>query len=108
MNIFSSGQSWHNYEDLETNVLECFTYVALDVDHLEVWSNRLGELLLRIGSAIDSFFYTARTSSLFENEQGIQELPSDTLKTSVILLWLLLMEDRQVTAGESVSRKWRN
>lgn len=73
MNIFSRGQSWHNYEDLETNVLECFTYVALDVDHLSVWSNRLGEILLRIGSAIDSFFYTARASPLFENEHGIQK-----------------------------------
>lgn len=74
VNIFLDGHSWQNFQDLENKVLECLDYVALDTVHEEVWSNRFGELLIRIGSAIDSFFNKARECYYFDKEQGIKDL----------------------------------
>ncbi|MHA2112322.1 MAG: hypothetical protein ACW98W_12640 [Candidatus Hodarchaeales archaeon] len=74
MNIFSRGQSWQKYQELEDRIIDCFDYVALDKQHLLVYSNRFGELLLRIGSALDSLLSKARACKAFDNEEGIQSL----------------------------------
>jgi hypothetical protein len=73
-NIFTKGRSWQNFQDLENRILQCFEYVALDKKHENVWSDRFGELLVRVGSTIDSFFYRMRDCDVFSNTLGIHEL----------------------------------
>jgi len=73
-----SGQSsvnptelWDEYLRLEKDFLDFITYVPLKDEHYSVWSPRLADLLLRIGSNVDSFCKNALFDSTFDQTTDI-------------------------------------
>lgn len=51
-----------DYKPLESEFLEFITFVPLSEEHKEIWSIKLANQLLLIGSSIDSFFQCAMSS----------------------------------------------
>lgn len=51
-----------DYKSLEADFLEFVTYVPLSEEHMDIWSLKLANQLLLIGSSIDSFFKCAMAS----------------------------------------------
>ena len=62
---------WDEYKFLEENFVEYLRYVPLTNEHKDVWSLYLGDLLIRIGSILDSFFRRAIYSSVLDNATNI-------------------------------------
>lgn len=63
MKTFDSYLFWEeDYKPLEHEFLEYLKYVPLTKDHEKVWSLKLANQLLLIGSSIDSFFKCAKAS----------------------------------------------
>ena len=57
MTSFNSYLFWEeDYLPLETEFLNFIRYVPLTEEHKDVWSLKLANQLLLIGSSIDSFF----------------------------------------------------
>lgn len=51
--------AWDEYKSLEEDVINYLRFVPLADEHDNVWSLHLGDLLIRIGSILDSFFRRA-------------------------------------------------
>ena len=54
--------------------METTSYVALETAHSEVWSEKFAELLLRIGSSVDSFFRYMVESESLDNQEKVKKL----------------------------------
>jgi hypothetical protein len=63
--------AWDEYKFLEEDFVEYLRYVPLTNEHKDVWSLYLGDLLLRIGSILDSFFRRAIYSPVLDNANSI-------------------------------------
>ncbi|AXV36827.1 MAG: hypothetical protein CIT01_00735 [Methanobacterium sp. BRmetb2] len=63
MDGMNSFLTWEeDYKSLESEFLDFIKYVPLSNEHEKVWSLKLANLLLLIGSSIDSFFKCALAS----------------------------------------------
>lgn len=71
---FERGKAWFMYSKLEREFIETTSYVALETVHNNVWSERFGELLVRIGDLVDSFFRFMVNSKSLDNEKTVKEL----------------------------------
>lgn len=71
---FERGMTWYIYKRLESRLLGCLEYVALDKSHDAVWSEQLGDLLVRIGGEIASFFEGMITSPSVSNRQSVVDI----------------------------------
>lgn len=60
---------------MEDSFLELITFVPLSKEHEEVWSLKLANLLLLIGSSIESFFQCAISSLRFSGIYQYLEIP---------------------------------
>ena len=65
--------TWEEYKHLETDFLNYLNYVPLTNEHYSVWSLYLGDLLLRTGSILDSFFHRAIYSETLNDAKGIEK-----------------------------------
>ncbi|MCK5494756.1 MAG: hypothetical protein KAJ14_16730 [Candidatus Omnitrophica bacterium] len=63
--------AWEEYKFLEDDFIKYLRYVPLSEDHKNVWSLYLGDLLIRIGSILDSFLKRAMFSSELDNKDEI-------------------------------------
>jgi hypothetical protein len=77
---FERGKVWFIYSKLEREFIETTSYVALETDHKDVWSEKYGELLIKIGSAVGSFFDFMVNSKSLDNEQTVENLRAKILK----------------------------
>jgi hypothetical protein len=57
--VISPVELWAEYSRLEKDFLESLHFVPLTTEHNLVWSPHFADLLLRIGSNVDSFFKNA-------------------------------------------------
>jgi hypothetical protein len=64
---------WDEYTHLEDDFLKCLNYVPLIDEHFPVWSLYLGDLLLRTGSILDSFFRRAIYSPTLDDAIDIEK-----------------------------------
>lgn len=71
---FERGKAWFMYNRLEREFIETTSYVALETYHGNVWSEKFGELLVRIGDLVDSFFRFMVNSKSLDNEKTVKEL----------------------------------
>jgi len=71
---FETGKAWFMYSKLERDFLDTASYVALDIAHSKVWSERFGELLTRTGDLVDSSFRLMITSKSLDGESIVQTL----------------------------------
>jgi hypothetical protein len=71
---FERGKVWFIYNKLEKEFIETTSYVALEIAHKEVWSEKYGELLIKIGGAVGSFFDLMIESKSLDPEQKIKDL----------------------------------
>lgn len=71
---FERGKVWFIYNKLEKEFIDTTAYVALEIVHKEVWSEKYGELLIKIGGAVGSFFDLMIDSKSLDNEQKVIEL----------------------------------
>ncbi len=66
--LFSVGNAWRDFLDLEAEFREALAYVPLRDPHLTVWSHKFGKVLDQVGSAVDSFFLVAvKEGKLFKD-----------------------------------------
>jgi len=72
--IFHRGTAWHTYQNLERDFIDVTRYVALEEKNGGTYSERITQLLLLIGSTVDSIFFEMRTSSSLDAKQGVGEL----------------------------------
>lgn len=72
--------SWEQYLSLEQNFLEYLRSVPLEKKHNEVWSYQLGNLIIDIGSVIDSFLRNSIYLQSLDSVPGIQEIRSKEKK----------------------------
>jgi hypothetical protein len=77
---FERGKVWFIYSKLEREFIETTSYVALETGHKDVWSEKYGELLIKIGSAVGSFFDFMVNSKSLDNEQTVENLRAKMLK----------------------------
>jgi hypothetical protein len=77
---FERGKVWFIYSKLEREFIETTSYVALETGHKDVWSEKYGELLIKIGSAVGSFFDFMVNSKSLDNEQTVENLRAKILK----------------------------
>jgi hypothetical protein len=71
---FERGNAWFMYSKLERDFLDTTSYVALKTAHGGVWSEKFGELLIRTGDLVDSFFRLMVDSRSLDNEKPVQSL----------------------------------
>lgn len=74
LDSFERGKVWFIYNRLEKEFIETTSYVALEMVHKEVWSEKYGELLIKIGGAVGSFLDLMIDSKSLDNEQKVIEL----------------------------------
>lgn len=65
--------AWDEYKLLEEDFVKYLKYVPLADEHEDVWSLYLGDLLIRIGSILDSFFRRAIFSPILDDAISINE-----------------------------------
>jgi hypothetical protein len=65
--------AWDEYRHLEDDFSEYLNYVPLTEEHYTVWSLNLGDLLLRTGSILDSFFRRAIYSPMLDDAIDIEK-----------------------------------
>jgi len=70
--------AWHTYQNFEKDFIDVTRYVALEKENGGAYSEKIAQLLLLIGSTVDSIFYEIRTSPSLAEQKGI----SDLLKNS--------------------------
>jgi len=71
---FERGKAWFMYSKLEKDFIETTSYVALEIVHGNVWSEKYGELLVRTGDLVDSFFRLMINSESLDNEKPATDL----------------------------------
>lgn len=71
---FTRGKAWFIYAKLEREFIETTSYVALETVHEKVWSEKFGELLIRIGSSVGSYFNLMVDSNSLDKEKSITKL----------------------------------
>lgn len=76
---FERGKVWFLYRKLEREFIETTSYVALETIHENVWSEKFGELLIRMGSSVGSFFNLMINSKSLDKEKTVTKL-RDTIK----------------------------
>ncbi|MGD0177078.1 MAG: hypothetical protein ABSC50_09675 [Candidatus Bathyarchaeia archaeon] len=72
--IFHRGMAWHTYRNLEQDFIEVTRYVALEKENGGAYSERIAQLLLLVGSTVDSVFFEMRTSPSLDGKNGVDEL----------------------------------
>ena len=77
---FERGKVWLIYSKLEREFIETTSYVALETVHENVWSPKFGELLIRIGSSVGSFFDLMVDSKSLDEERTVKKLREKTKK----------------------------
>lgn len=68
-NIFTSGLAWKTFRDLEVAFLNYTEYVPLRKEHDGVYSHKLLQLLLQVGSSIDTLF---KNMTLYEGFDDLE------------------------------------
>jgi len=76
---FENGNTWFMYSKLERDFLDTTSYVALQINHNNVWSEKYGELLTRTGDLIDSVFRLMINSKSLDGETSVS-----TLRTKIV------------------------
>ena len=74
---------WASYEPLEDTFIDFLSYVPWTQKHKEVWSPKLANLLLNIGSIIDSTFRSYLESPTLNTAKDINEIRSDQRKQKI-------------------------
>lgn len=67
-------QVWDEYNSLEDEFKNIIKYIPLEEEHLDVWSLKLGDILIVLGSAIESFFKFAIKDSIFDSTAKIENI----------------------------------
>ncbi len=67
-------QIWEEYCTLEKEFKEIISHIPLVENHLKVWSFKIGDLLIVLGSVMDSFFKLSLNDKEFDNINMITEL----------------------------------
>jgi len=77
---FNKGQTWYNYEYLETKLIETSRHLTIDRKNYSAWSEALADILVLTGNSIDTFFrkmyqcpYIADISEIASIEKPIYE-----------------------------------
>jgi hypothetical protein len=65
---YSKGLNWYTYQTLEKKVLEISRIVAIDNINKTTWSEDLANLLILVGSSVDSFFRDMELCSYIQNK----------------------------------------
>ena len=73
-NIFTSGLAWKIFKDLETAFINYIEYVPLRKEHDKVYSPKLLQLILQIGSSIDTLFKNMVACDDLDSMNSIQDL----------------------------------
>jgi hypothetical protein len=71
---FERGKAWFLYKRLEREFVRTTSFVALETVHCNVWSEKYGDLLVRIGDMVDSYFRLMIDSKSLDNETTIKNL----------------------------------
>ena len=66
--------AWDKYSTLEKRFLEFIKFVTIVHEHDEVWSLYLADLLVNIGSSLDSYFRMALLSKSLDDFSGINQI----------------------------------
>lgn len=74
---------WASYESLEDAFIDFLSYVPMTHKHKEVWSPKLANLIVNIGSTIDSTFKSYLDSSLQNMAKDIDTIKSDQRKQTI-------------------------
>jgi len=78
---FERGKVWFIYSKLERELIETTSYVALETVHKDVWSEKYGELLIKIGGAVGSFFdLMVNSSKSLDDEKTVKSLRAKIAK----------------------------
>lgn len=82
--FFEMGFAWETFERLEKRLEESLYYVPLDEQHVYNWSPFYREMLIQIGSEIDSFFRNMIDSKSLDKFPDVTTLrgSKDELKIS--------------------------
>jgi hypothetical protein len=72
---FERGKVWFIYNKLEKEFIDTTSYVALETVHENVWSEKFGELLVKISGSVGSFFdLMVNNSKSLDGEETVREL----------------------------------
>ena len=70
-NIFDSGVAWRVFNEVETELVSFFSIVPLVPKHEDVFSFKLFNLILSIGSHVDNVFKAMSRYNKFNNNQNM-------------------------------------
>jgi len=74
INQFNPHLAWEAYVSIEEDFRKFIYYVPLEGEHFGVWSLYLGDLMLRVGSIVDSFFRNALYSPIMDSADDIKKI----------------------------------
>lgn len=66
--------AWHTYLNFERDFIDVTRFVALERENGGTYSEKIAQLLLLIGSTVDSVFFEMRTSPSLDGKTGVSEL----------------------------------
>lgn len=67
-------QVWQEYVALESSFEVIISHIPLTKNHFDVWSLKIGDLLIVLGSVVDSFFKLSLNDSEFDDIDGVKEI----------------------------------
>ena len=74
---------WDKYTTLETRFLKFVDFVPIVSEHNKVWSLYLADLIVNIGSSLDSYFRTALFSKNLDNFPKIKQIRKRSEKATI-------------------------
>ena len=77
------GIAWTSYTTVEDDFIKYLDYVPCTHEHRGVWSPKLANLLLNIGSLIDSIFRSYLESPTLNSANNIDEIRNDQRKQKI-------------------------
>ncbi len=64
---FNRGLAWYRYKGLEEEFINAIKYFPFEKEYAKIWSEFFGDLLIKVGNSIDSYFRNMLKDSKFDS-----------------------------------------
>jgi hypothetical protein len=80
---FSEGLAWYRYLSLQDEFINATRYFPFEKAHGQIWSEFFGDLLVKIGNSVDSFFRNMLKDPLFDLFPNVIDLKKKKRKKDI-------------------------
>jgi hypothetical protein len=80
---FARGIAWYKYKRLEEDFVDATLYFPFEKGYKEIWSEHFGDLIAKVGNAVDSFFRMMLKDKSFDSFPHVPRLRTSRRKHDI-------------------------